>query len=143
MEIQAEAEAEKMRLHAKGEADAIYAKMLAQAKGIEEVLTKQAEGFKNIVEAAGGDANSAVRLMISDKLENLVRIQVEAVKNIKIDKVTVWDSGKGENGNSSTSNFISSLYKSVPPLSELFDAAGMKLPDYLGKIPRIRSECGQ
>lgn len=134
MEIQAEAEAEKMRLHAKGEADAIYAKMLAQAKGIEEVLTKQAEGFKNIVEAAGGDANSAVRLMISDKLENLVRIQVEAVKNIKIDKVTVWDSGKGENGNSSTSNFISSLYKSVPPLSELFDAAGMKLPDYLGTV---------
>ncbi|MDD4291249.1 MAG: SPFH domain-containing protein [Clostridia bacterium] len=133
MEIQAEAKAEQMRRQARGEADAIFAKMQAEAKGIEEVLTKQAEGFKQVVAAAGGNANDAVKLMISDKLENLVKTQVEAIKNIKIDKVTVWDGANNKDGKTATSNFISGLYKSVPPLNELFDMAGMKLPEYLGK----------
>ncbi|MBP5604167.1 MAG: flotillin family protein, partial [Ruminiclostridium sp.] len=52
-----------------------------------------------------------------------------------IDKVTVWDGGSngGKNGKTATSDFISGLFKSVPPLNEMFDQAGMKLPDYLGK----------
>jgi len=132
LEIQAEAKAEQMRKIAQGEADAIFAKMAAEAKGAQEMLVKQAEGFQSIVEAAGGNANDAVRLMISDKLEDLVRTQVDAIKNIKIDKITVWDSMGGKNGESTTSNFMSSLYKAVPPLNEMFDMAGMKLPEYLG-----------
>lgn len=133
IEIAAEAEAERIRRHAQGEADALYAKRLAEAKGIMEVMSKQAEGFDKMVKAAGGDADKAVRLMISDKLEDLVKLQAEAIKNIKIDKVTVWDSMSGENGSSATSNFISSLYKSVPPLNDMFKQAGMDLPEYLGK----------
>lgn len=133
LEIQAEAKAEQMRKLAQGEADAIYAKLAAEAKGAQEMLLKQADGYRAIVEAAGGDANEAVKLMISDKLEELVKTQVEAIKNIKIDKVTVWDSMSGKDGASTTSNFVSSLYKAVPPLSEMFDQAGMKLPEYLGK----------
>lgn len=58
---------------------------------------------------------------------------VGAVKNIKIDKVTVWDSGNGEKNGTATSNFISNMAKSIPPMNELFDMAGMKLPEYLGK----------
>ena len=50
---------------------------------------------------------------------------------IKIDKVTVWDGGNGANDKTSTANFISGLYKSVPPLQEMFNMAGMELPDYL------------
>ncbi len=133
IEIDAEAEAERIRRHAKGEADAIFAKMEAQARGIEEVLTKQALGFRSIVEAAGGNANDAVKLMISDKIENLVKTQVEAVKNLKIDKVTVWDSGTGKDGKTATANFLSSLMKSIPPMNDMFDMAGMALPEYLGK----------
>jgi flotillin len=131
-EIDAEAEAERFRRMAKGEADAIYAKMEAQAKGINEVLVKQAEGFKQIIGAADGDANAAVRMMIADKMEEIVKVQVEAIKNLKIDKVTVWDSGNGK-GESSTANFLSGLMKSLPPMNELFDMAGMELPEYLGK----------
>lgn len=131
-EIDAEAEAEKFRRMAKGEADAIFAKMQAQAKGINEILTKQAEGFKQIIGAASGDANAAVRMMIADKMEEIVKVQVEAIKNLKIDKVTVWDSGSGK-GDSSTANFLSGLMKSLPPMNELFDMAGMELPEYLGK----------
>lgn len=133
-EIEAEAEAEVIRRKAKGEADAIYAKMEAQAKGMQEMLSKQAEGMRELVNAAGGDADAAVRLMIADKLEELMKIQVEAIKNIKIDKVTVWDSMGGQGDNvPTTANFLAGMAKSVPPLNELFKQAGMELPSYLGK----------
>ena len=133
-ELRAEAEAEQMRRKARGEADAILMKMQAEAAGAREILVKQADGLTQIVTAAGGDANAAVKLMVTDKLEELTRIQVEAIKNLKIDKVTVWDNGQsGADGKSSTAGFISGLYKSVPPLTDLFDMAGMKLPEYLGK----------
>lgn len=133
-EIEAEADAEVMRRRARGEADAIFAKLEAEARGAREILAKQAEGMKLLVEAAGQDADAAVKLIIADKLEDLTRIQVEAIKNIKIDKVTVWDSnGNGQDGGkTSTANFLSGMLKSVPPLNELFQQAGMELPSYLG-----------
>ena len=129
--IDAEAEAEQIRRKAKGEADAIFAKMDAQARGVLEILTKQASGFQQLVGAAQGDAQKAVLMMIADKLPDLVKTQVEAVKGINIDKVTVWDTGTGTDGKTATSNFISGLMKSVPPLNDLFNMAGMELPSYL------------
>ena len=128
-----EAQAEQARALAKGEADAIFAKMEAQARGVQEILSKQAEGFAAIVQAAGGNADSAVQLLLTDKIEELTRIQVEAVKNLNIDKITVWDSMNGENGSSTTANFLSGMMKSIPPLSETFKMAGMKIPEFLGK----------
>ncbi len=129
--IDAEAEAERIRRMAKGEADAIFAKMDAEARGILEVLTKQAEGYDRIVKAAAGNPDKAAMLLITDKLPELVRTQVEAVKNIKIDKITVWDGNNGGKGNTNTANFISGLMKSVPPLNDLFNMAGLSLPNYL------------
>ena len=129
--IEAEAQAEKLRRTAKGEADAIYAKMEAQARGTLEILTKQADGFAQLVGAAEGDAQKAVLMMISDRLPELVKTQVEAVKGIKIDKVTVWDGNGGKDGKTSTANFISGLMGSVPPLQDLFKMAGMSLPEYM------------
>ena len=133
IELEAEAEAEKIRRKAQGEADAIYARMAAEARGMEEILKKQAAGFAEIVQAAGGDAEAALKLLIADKLEDLMRVQVDAVKNIKIDKVTVWDGGQSADGKTSTANFISGMMKSVPPLDEVFAMAGMQLPSLLGK----------
>jgi len=132
--IEAEAEAEQKRVQAKGEADAIFAKMEAEAKGLYEILTKQAEGYDKMIRAAGGDANKAYMLLLLEKLPELVRTQVEAIKGINIDKVTVWDNGgQSADGKGSTANFVSGLLKSVPPLADLFDQAGMSLPEYLGK----------
>lgn len=54
-------------------------------------------------------------------------------KNIKFDKVTVWDSGTGAGGQTSTANFLSGLMKSLPPINELFEMTGMQLPEFLGK----------
>lgn len=129
--IEAQAEAERIREQAKGEADAIYAKMEAEAKGLYEILTKQAEGYREVVGAAGGDPTKAFQLLLIEKLPDLVKTQVEAVKNIKIDKITVWDSGAGENGQNSTANFVSGMMKTVPPLNDLFNMAGLNLPNYL------------
>ena len=131
VEIDAEATAERTRRQAKGEADAIFFKMQAEANGILEILSKQAQGFQKIVDAAGSNSRDAVLLMIADKLPEIVKSQVEAIKNIKIDKVTVWDSGNGANGSNSTSNFLSGLAKSLPPIEDLLKNAGMELPTLL------------
>ena len=138
--IAAEAEAEKLRREAKGEADAIFAKMDAQARGTLEILSKQAEGFGKLVEAAGGNAQEAITMLITDKLPELVKTQVEAVKGIKIDKVTVWDANGKDGGKTATSNFISGLMGSVPPLTDLFKMAGLELPSYLaGKAADVQA----
>lgn len=132
--IKAEAEKAKLIAEAQGRGEATFAELDGQARGILQVLTKQAEGLDRIVKAAGGNAHDAAMLLIIDKLPELVGMQVEAIKNIKIDKITVWDSGSsGEDGKSSTANFLSGLMKSVPPLNDLFKQAGMSLPDMLGK----------
>ena len=127
-EIEADAIAEQSRRIARGEADAIFAKMEAEARGMKEKLSKQGEGIAKLVSAAGGKADDAVRLMIADKLEQLVSEQVEAIKNIKIDKVTVWDGGNNADGKSTTANFLSGLLKSLPPLEEMYNMAGLSLP---------------
>lgn len=131
VEIDAEAEAERIRRLARGDADAILFKAEAEAKGIYEVLTKQAQGLDQIVKAAGNNSQNAALLLIADKLPELVKLQSEAIKNIKIDKVTVWENGSSADGKTATSNFISGMYKAVPPLQEMFNMAGMQLPDYL------------
>ena len=138
--IEAEAEAEKIRVNARGEADAQFAKMEAEARGLYEILNKQAEGYDKMIQAAGGDATKAYTLLLLEKLPELVKTQVEAIKGINIDKVTVWDSGASADGKGSTANFVSGLMKSVPPLQDLFDQAGMSLPEYLGRKSQGREE---
>jgi flotillin len=145
VEIDAEAEAEQIRRIAKGEADAIYLKKEAEARGIFEILTKQASGLDAIVQAAGNNSRDAAMLLIADKLTELVRLQSEAIQNIQIDKITVWDGGNSGDGKSSTANFMSGLYQSVPPLQDVFNMAGLQLPDFLkGKsMDEIKEEADQ
>jgi len=138
--IDAQAEAEKIRENARGEADAIFAKMDAEARGLYEILTKQAEGYDKMVKAAGGDPQSAYQLLLIEKLPELIKTQVEAIKNIKIDKITVWDGNNSKNGKTSTANFVSGLMSSIPPLNDLFNMAGLNLPDYLKGKDKIKEK---
>lgn len=135
LELEAEAAAEQTRRKARGEADAIFAVKEAEARGVYELLSKQAEGFDRLVKASGA-ADDAVKMLIADKLEEIARIQVDAIKNIKIDRVTVWDSMSGgkDGSSSTTANFLSSMLKAVPPLNEVFKMSGMQLPEFLGKV---------
>ena len=134
IEISAEAEAEKLRREARGQADATLAKYEAEAKGVRQVLDSKAAGYRALVESCQGDARSAATLLLVEKIEHMVSLQVEAIRNLKIDKITVWDSGGGKDGGSSTANFAASLIRSIPPLHEVARMAGVDLPEYLGTM---------
>jgi flotillin len=140
IEIAAEAEAEKTRREAKGQADAILLKYEAEAKGIRQVLESKAEGYAELVKSCDGDAKSAATLLMIEKLEDLVTMQVEAIKNLKIDKITVWDTGgNGKDGNT-TSNFLSGMVKSLPPLHDVAEMAGLDLPKFLGDMKQASGD---
>jgi flotillin len=134
IEIAAEAEAEKIRREAKGAADATLLKYEAEARGLKQVLESKAAGYAELVNSCAGDAKAAATLLMIERIEQLVTMQVEAVKNLKIDKITVWDSGgAGKNGNT-TANFLSGFIKSLPPLHDIAEMAGLDLPKYLGRM---------
>jgi flotillin len=133
IEISAEAEAERQRRIAQGQADATLARYQAEAEGQKAVLEAKAAGYKSLVASAGGDPKAAATLLMVEKMEELVARQTEAISNLKIDKITVWDSGSnGEGG--STSNFVSSLMQSLPPVHDVAKMAGIELPKYLGEL---------
>ena len=133
IEIAAEAEAERQRRIAAGQADAILLKYEAEAAGVQKVLEAKAAGYAGLVSSSGGDAKAAATLLMVEKIEGMVAAQIEAVKNLKIDKITVWDSGNGGEGGS-TANFVSSLIRSLPPVHDVAKMAGVDLPDYLGSM---------
>ena len=133
IEIAAEAEAERQRRVARGEADAILAIYEAEAAGVKKVLEAKATGYEGLVTSNGGDAKAAATLLMVEKIDQMVAAQVEAIRNLKIDSITVWDSG-GDGDGSSTSNFISNLVKSLPPLHDIASNAGVDLPEYLGSM---------
>lgn len=135
-EILAAADAEQARLRARGEADAILFHYEAEAEGVKKVLEAKAAGYEALVQSCAGDARAAASLLVIEKLDDLVGRQVEAIKNLKIDKITVWDSGGNGDGGSSTSNFASNLIKTLPPLHEMVKMAGIELPEYLGAATR-------
>ena len=132
VEIAAEAEAEMKRRIARGEADSILMRFEAEAAGVRKLLASKAEGYDALVDSCDGDARAAATLLMIEKMEELVKLQVEAIRNLKIDKITVWDSGSGTG--SSTANFVSGLVKSIPPLQDISAMVGVELPEYLGKM---------
>ncbi len=142
IEIQAEAEAEKVRREARGDADATLMRYEAEARGIRQVLESKAEGYRVLVESTGGDAKAAATLLLIEKLEEIVRLQVEAIKNIKIDRITVWDPAGGSADGSATANFLSGLVRSLPPLHDLAGMAGIDLPEYLGQVAEEAAKKG-
>jgi flotillin len=142
IETLAEADAEKIRRLKKGEADGIQSMMEAEAKGTLAALQSKAEGFARIVQAAGG-AELASNLLITEQLPQLVAEQVKAIANLKIDSVTVWDSGKGEGGKNDTANFVSGLVGALPPLHQITKNVGIELPEFLGKLTENPAEAAK
>jgi flotillin len=141
VEIEADAIAERRRREARGEADAILMKYEAEAEGLRKVLEAKADGYKALVAACAERPDIAPTLLLIEKMPELVAEQVKAVQNLKIDKVTVWDSG-GNNGNgkSGAAGFLSSLIGALPPVHELAEQAGVELPGYLGRLRKSERE---
>ena len=128
-----QAEADGIKLVQFAEADGMKAKLLAEADGAQAILAGKAKGFKELIATCEGPSG-AQQMLVTELLPQLVREQVQAISNLQIDKITVWDSGVGADGKSSTASFLSGLAGSVPPLHELAKNVGVELPEYLGKL---------
>ncbi|MCC6425284.1 MAG: flotillin family protein [Phycisphaerales bacterium] len=132
--LAAEAEAEKRRREAQGDADAILSKYEAEATGIQKVMEAKAEGYRRLIEACGADPAVGPTLLLIEQLPKLVEHQVKAISALKIDKITVWDSGTNAGGRNATADFLAGMVNSLPKLHELAQQAGIKLPAALGKL---------
>jgi flotillin len=133
IKVHAEAAAQKERVEAEGRADAIRFVQKAEADGIQAKLEGRAEGFKRLTEAAGSRPDLAINLLMVEQMPTLVSAQADAIKNIKIDKITVWDGASGQ-GDGSTQNFLRSLGGALPPLHAVAAQAGIKLPEFMGRV---------
>lgn len=136
IEIDAEAEAERLRRVARGQADAVLARYEAEAQGLRKVLDAKAAGYENLIRVCGDRKDLAPALLLIEKLPELVAEQVKAIQNLKIDKVTVWDSGSstGDGANGATAGFLRGLIGALPPIHELAQQAGIDLPEVLGQV---------
>ena len=134
IQVEADAEAERQRRIAIGEADAIKAKYFAEAEGIKAVLEAKAKGYDELVKISNNKPELATSFLMIEKIESIVEKQVEAIKNIKFDKITVWDGGSGSEKGSTTANFMRDLIKSLPAMHDLAGQAGIELPQILGKV---------
>ncbi len=134
IQVEADAEAERLRRIANGEADAIKAKYFAEAEGVKAVLEAKAAGYDRLVAISNNKPEIATSFLMIEKIEDIVAKQVEAIKNIKFDKITVWDGGAGSNGGSTTANFMKELIKALPAMHDLASQAGIELPRILGKV---------
>lgn len=134
IQVEADAEAERARRVALGEADAIKAKYFAEAEGIKAVLEAKAKGYQDLVKISNNRPEIATSFLMIEKIEKIVEKQVDAIKNIKFDKITVWDGGAGSSNGSTTANFMKDLIKSLPAMHDLANQAGIELPQVLGKV---------
>lgn len=128
-----QAEADGIKFVQEAEAGGMKAKLFAEAEGAKAVLEGKAKGFEDLIKACMGPAG-AQNMLVTELLPQLVREQVQAIANLKIDKITVWDNGSGADGKSSTASFLSGLAGAVPPLHEIAKNVGVELPQYLGKL---------
>lgn len=134
IQVEADAEAERLRRVAQGQADAIKAKYFAEAEGVKAVLEAKAQGYAELVRISNNRPEIATSFLMIEKVQDLVAKQVEAIKNIKFDKITVWDGGAGSPNGSTTANFMKDLIKSLPAMHDLANQAGIELPQVLGKV---------
>ncbi|HMC11891.1 MAG TPA: SPFH domain-containing protein [Pirellulaceae bacterium] len=131
--VDAEATAEKRRIEAQAEADAIFMKLEAEARGQYEILAKKGDGLKQIVQACGG-STQAFQMLMLEHLDHLAEASSRAISNIKFDKIVVWENG-GQNGRTSTADFLSGMAKTLPPMMQVMrDIGGIELPESLVKL---------
>ena len=127
--IQSDAEKQLRILIAEGEANAILVKMKAEAEGTQAVLEAKALGYGRLIEAAAADPKTATSLLVIEKLKEVAQIQAEAIRNLPLEKVIVWDGGGKDSG---LSDLGRRLVGVLPPMHQIAKMAGLELPDFLG-----------
>ncbi len=129
--IAAEAEKQQSIRIAEGQAAATLAKMQAEAKGVQAILDGKAEGYQRLVEACKA-AEQVAALLLIEKLADVAAVQAQAIKDLPIEKVIVWDGGgDGEGG---LKGLGGRLLGALPPMHDLAKQVGLELPEFLGRI---------
>ncbi|MBM4153040.1 MAG: flotillin family protein [Kiritimatiellaceae bacterium] len=128
--IAAEAEKERTIRTAQGDAEGKLARMRAEAAGIQAILDGKAKGYEALVSACQ-TANQMAALLIIEKLQDIATIQAQAIQNLPIEKVIVWDGGGKESG---MAGLGGRLMGALPPMHELAKQVGLDLPEFLGKM---------
>ena len=134
--IGADAQKQKAVRIAEGEAQATLARMTAEGKGVQAILDGKAEGYQQLVTACTSGEQAASLLLI-EKLQDIARIQAQAIQDLPIDKIFVWDTG-GEN--QGMSGLGQRMMGALPPMHELAKQIGLDLPEYLGKATGKETE---
>lgn len=128
--IEADAQKERSIRIAQGEAQAKLAKMQAEATGVQAILDGKAKGYEALVNACQ-TANQAASLLLIEKLQEVAGIQAQAIQDLPIEKIIVWDGGGKDGG---LNGLGGRLMGALPPMHELAKQVGLDLPDFLGKM---------
>ena len=129
-----DAEAERLRILAEGEAAATFAQLEAQAKGDYEILAKKGQGLREIVESCGG-SDAAFRMLMLEHIDHIAETAASAIANIKFDKIVVWDGGGSDSEGGGTNRFLRNLASSLPPaLTMMKEIGGVEMPEFFGRI---------
>jgi len=131
--VNAQAEAQRVTIAAEAEGKRVLTVKQAEGLGIKAVLEGRAEGFRQLVAAAGGNSNEAVVVLVADQLPAMIDSQMKGISNLKIDKVIVWGGGEA-GGKGGISNLLKDLITGLPPVTDLARAAGIELPPVLGRV---------
>jgi flotillin len=129
--IAADAQKENLIRTAQGEAEARLAKMRAEAAGIQAILDGKAKGYEALVKSCQ-TANQAASLLLIEKLKEIASIQAQAIQDLPIEKIVVWDGGGKEGGG--LSGLGGRLMGALPPMHDLAKQVGLDLPEFLGRM---------
>lgn len=135
--IEADAQKELAIRIAQGEAQATLAKMTAEAQGIQAILDGKAAGYADLVKACSTPEQVASLLLI-EKLLDVARVQAQAIQDLPIEKVFVWDTGGAQGGG--LANLGQRLMGTLPPMHELARQVGLDLPEFLGRMAAAKPD---
>jgi flotillin len=131
--IEADAQKQQSIRLAEGQAAATLAKMEAEGKGIQSILDGKADGYKRLVEACR-TAEQVAALLLIEKLTDVAGIQAQAIQDLPIEKIIVWDGGGGDG--KGLAGLGGRLMGALPPMHELARQIGLDLPEFLGRVAR-------
>lgn len=140
IELRALADKNKRVLEAEAEAQEILLHAEAEAKGINQIMEQKAAGYDKLRSAVGEDNLTSVLML--EKLVDVTKVKSDALNNLNIDKITVWDnpgSGNGE-GRSGLNGFVDNFMNTIPAMHEIAEDAGIALPKYLGEQKGSKQE---
>src|SRR5690606_18888334 len=124
--------AEAARLAAEAEAKAQAAPIIEKGRAQAEVLNLLYQQIQT-----GGTAG--LQVFLAEKMPALLGIAVEAMRDVRIDRLTVIDSGDGKGVSNATAQKVNA---SLAALEQVAGAMGLDLEDFVQKLRKTAVTAG-